>query len=41
MEWLGPAGIIAGIILLIIAAYKGVNIIVIAPIAAILMSALY
>lgn len=34
MEWLGPAGIIAGIILLIIAAYKGVNIIVIAPIAA-------
>lgn len=34
MEWLAPAGIIAGIILLIIAAYKGVNIIVVAPIAA-------
>ncbi len=34
MEWLGPMGIIIGIILLIAAAYKGVNIIVIAPLAA-------
>ncbi len=34
MEWLAPAGIVIGIILLIISAYKGVNIIVIAPIAA-------
>lgn len=34
LEWLGPAGIVIGIIILIIAAYKGVNIIVIAPLAA-------
>lgn len=34
MECLGPIGIFIGIILLIIASYKGMNIIVIAPIAA-------
>ncbi|HHW61545.1 MAG TPA: GntP family permease [Syntrophomonadaceae bacterium] len=34
MEWLGPVGICIGIILLIIASYRGVNIIVTAPIAA-------
>jgi len=34
LEWLGPIGIIVGIVLLILSAYKGVNIVVIAPIAA-------
>jgi H+/gluconate symporter-like permease len=38
LEFLGPAGIVVGIIVLIVAAYKGVNIVVIAPIAAIIIA---
>ena len=37
MSWLGPVGVLLGIVLLVYLAWKGVNIIIIAPVAAILI----